>query len=93
MTDEAKRLTRAAKNFSVDVLVTGGMADGNAVAKTAAALNLAQEAARKFRSRVWRHGDIRKNDGPDAIQTNFLLLELSEALQRCNLYRGSTIAE
>jgi hypothetical protein len=35
-----------------------GMVDGNAVAKLAAALNVAQGAGRKTRSRLWRYGDV-----------------------------------
>jgi staphylococcal nuclease domain-containing protein 1 len=58
-------LARVAKQGSVDVL-SSGMVDGNAVVKLAAELNVAQEAARKTRSGMWRYGDV-GDDDPDAI--------------------------
>jgi staphylococcal nuclease domain-containing protein 1 len=58
-------LARVSKQTSVDVLV-GGMTDGNSVVILAAELNVAQEAARKTRSGMWRYGDV-GDDDPDAI--------------------------
>jgi staphylococcal nuclease domain-containing protein 1 len=58
-------LARVSKQASVDVLV-GGMTDGNSVVILAAELNVAQEAARKTRSGMWRYGDV-GDDDPDAI--------------------------
>jgi hypothetical protein len=55
-------LARVAKQVAVDALASG-MVDGNAVVRLAAALNIAQEGARKTRSHMRRYGD----DEPDAI--------------------------
>jgi hypothetical protein len=55
-----ERLARAAKQVSVDVLVSG-MVYGNAVVKLAAALNAVQEP----KARKTRYGDQGDND-PDA---------------------------
>ena len=48
---------RVAKPVEVDRMA-GRMVDGNSVVKLAADLNVAQEAARKSRSGMWRYGDI-----------------------------------
>jgi hypothetical protein len=47
------------KEVSVDVVVSD-MVDGNAVVKLAAALQVAQEVARKTRSRMWHYEDVRR---------------------------------
>uniref|UniRef100_A0A7S1V294 TNase-like domain-containing protein n=1 Tax=Grammatophora oceanica TaxID=210454 RepID=A0A7S1V294_9STRA len=54
-------LARVAKKAAVDALVSR-MVDGNSVVKLAAELNVAQEAARKTRSGMWRYGDVGDDD-------------------------------
>ena len=54
-------LARVAKQPGVDV-ITSRMVNGSEVVELAAELNLAQEAARKSRSGMWRYGDIGDED-------------------------------
>ena len=54
-------LARVAKPSSADALAAS-MVDGNSILKLAADLNVAQEAARKSRSGMWRYGDVDEDD-------------------------------
>jgi staphylococcal nuclease domain-containing protein 1 len=54
-------LARVAKQPAVNVL-SSRMLDGNELTEFAAELNVAQDAARKFRSGMWRYGDIGDED-------------------------------
>lgn len=55
-------LARVAKPAAVSALAARMADDGNTVVKLAADLNVAQEAARKSRSGMWRYGDIGDDD-------------------------------
>jgi staphylococcal nuclease domain-containing protein 1 len=57
-------LARVANHSSVEGLA-GKMADPGSVLELAAELNVAQEAARKTRSGMWRYGDIGDDDPDD----------------------------
>ena len=57
-------LARASKPIEVDRMASR-MVDGNSVVKLAAELNVAQEAARKSRSGMWRYGDIGDDEDDD----------------------------
>lgn len=57
-------LARVAKQAEVDLL-SSKMIDSNSVVALAAELNVAQEAARKSRTGIWRYGDIGDDDDHD----------------------------
>jgi len=58
-------LARAAKQTAVDLL-TSRLVDSNSLVKLAADLKVAEEAARKSRSGMWRYGDVGDED-PDEL--------------------------